>query len=310
MMTQAKKFKKPKKWAVAVTCIGLTISLLVPSEIVLSKDISEQSGAISVDSKIEEISEEEMESDKGLRDYADPVTVRILQQQEKTQAADAEAEKTSFDFEKTISEIDQEYDSRYGGNLSRVINDHSARTVEICENDMEVLKQFADLFENGYRTKEMQDLSGVYNLNTQARKENMILVQSWIYQLSVVKTFTSLTCESEVKIKNVESLNDKVREVVFRLEQNLCVDGDEQFVGTWIIADIMDGEDGSQIINMVAEDCIYYMMRERVGNALLKYGNSDVAEIMREEIFKKCELSRAAMLTAVNSLLCPQPWAF
>lgn len=221
----------------------------------------------------EEISAEEMESDKGLTDYVDPVTVRIVQQQEKVQTVDAEVGKISFDFEKTISEIDQEYDSQYGGNLSRVINDHSVRTVEICENDMEVLNQFADLFETGYRTKEMQDLSSIYNLDTQARKENMILVQSWIYQLSVVKTFNSLSCESEVKIKNVENINDRVREVVFRLEQNLCVDGDERFVGTWIIADIMDGEEGSRIINMVAEDCIYYMMREQVGNTLLKYRN-------------------------------------
>lgn len=409
MMTQAKKFKKPKKLAVVVTCVGLGVTSLIPSGIVsarviaaeenriyatevehryvmedlensgevktgiadgnvteidLSKDISERS-TVSIDSRIEKITRtlyqykkmtsgdkviiltscenenavyrigvknedtgelsyvegkgvstftysvtadgnysayvenrssqviavqgsvtyKEMESDKGLTDYVEPVTVRIVQQQEKVQTADAEAEKVSFDFEKTISEIDQEYDSQYGGNLSRVINDHSVRTVEICENDMEVLNQFADLFETGYRTKEMQDLSSIYNLDTQARKENMILVQSWIYQLSVVKTFNSLSCESEVKIKNVENIDDRVREVVFRLEQNLCVDGDERFVGTWMIADIMDGEDGSRIISMVAEDCIYYMMREQVGNVLLKYRNSDVAEIMREEIF-------------------------
>lgn len=98
MMTQAKKFKKPKKWTVAVTCIGLTISSLVPSGIVsarviaaeenriyaseveqqyvmedlensgevktgiadgnvteidLSKDVSERSSTVSIDSKIE-----------------------------------------------------------------------------------------------------------------------------------------------------------------------------------------------------------------------------------------------------------------
>lgn len=244
-----------------------------------------------------DISAEEMEADKGLVDYIDPVTVKIIQSEE-VKTAKGDSENIPFDFERTINEIDQEYDSRYGRKMSRVINDHSVRTVEIYENDMEVLNEFADLFESGYRAKEMQDLSSVYNLDNQAREENMLLVQAWIYQLSIVKTFNNLSCESEVKIKNVESIEENVREVVFRLEQNLCVDGDERFVGTWIIADITDSEDGSKIINMVAEDCIYYMMREQVGNTLLKYRNSDVTEIMKEEILKQCEQSKATMLTA------------
>lgn len=236
---------------------------------------------------------EVIETDKGYSEYHESVVVKIVEPPQNAVGTDAIA--IPYNFERTIAEIDQEYDARYGKKMSGIINDHSVRMVEVYENDRDVLHKFSDIFADCYSSKEMPDLSGIFNLGNPARNENMLLMQSWMYQLSIAQPSESISCKSEVKVKDVEHIDENVREIVFRLEQNISDGGHEQFSGIWFIADIVTDEGESRIINMWAEDAAFLMMRDRVERALQRYSDT-IAEDLKNEILSDCERNRAAML--------------
>lgn len=228
---------------------------------------------LSVNVCAQEISAEEMEADKKYTEY--PITVNVIQR-----STPAGVGSGFYDFEKPISEGDQEYIKRYGRKLSGVTNDHSERTVEIYADDLEVLEQFAGIFEECYDTCEMPELSGIYAPDNQARKENMVLLQAWMYQSAIVQNRIS-GCESAIKVKDVENIEENLREVVFQLEQDI----DRTRYGMWYVADLVDTEDGPRIIYLYVEDVVYQMMRDRVKPVFQSCSVEEAAEILKNEIY-------------------------
>lgn len=227
---------------------------------------------LSVNVRAQEISAEEMEADKKT-EY--PITVNVIQR-----STPAGVGSGFYDFEKPISEGDQEYIKRYGRKLSGVTNDHSERTVEIYADDLEVLEQFAGIFEECYDTCEMPELSRIYAPDNQARKENMVLLQAWMYQSAIVQNRIS-GCESAIKVKDVENIEENLREVVFQLEQDI----DRTRYGMWYVADLVDTEDGPRIIYLYVEDVVYQMMRDRVKPVFQSCSVEEAAEILKNEIY-------------------------
>ncbi|MDO4293083.1 MAG: hypothetical protein Q4C65_07655 [Eubacteriales bacterium] len=236
------------------------------------------------------------EADKGYVEYTDPVTVEVIpgNASEKKAACHYDKDHT-FELEKTVREMDREYDKKIGSRMSEVMNDHTARIVKVRQDDLNLLNEFAAVFEKSYSTKTMPDLSDVYNLDNQERRENMLLQQTWIYQTVVPQPHDEIDCESEVKIKAVRTIEKSVREVVFQLIQNIQSEGHEQVSGNWFIADITDTEEGPRIIHLWVEDTVFQLARQRVDKVLRNRGtdsdNASAAKQLEKEIFEDAQES-------------------
>lgn len=237
------------------------------------------------------------EEDKGYIGHENSITVNILPSTLKEKSTDLELSvgKNQMQFEKVILDINQDYDQKFGEKISRVCNDNSARSVNIYEDDLLLLNELASLYNEGFLDKKMPDLSAIYNIENQARKENMYLLQAWMYQTIISNSTDSILCESKIEIKNIDIAETGVREYVFQMIQDIESEGHKYSTGNWCVVNIIDGDLGPKIISVWVNDTTYLLTRDRMRNIILTKEFGDLADFLQKDIFNTIEQSKNQM---------------
>lgn len=226
--------------------------------------------------------------DKGDIEFADPISVEIIQRDAVESIAGQEND--LYDSEGRLNELDiEELNRQYGKKRADILNDHSKRTVQIYQEDYELLESFINTLESTYFTKKVPDFSGIYNLANRERYENMILVQTWGYEhgLAVSKYIDS--CESTINIKNIDYMENGVREILFRWEQKVQSDGLDLPHGNWFFANLIDTAEGSKIINIWMVDSTFDVVVSEVKDTLKSKSIDDAMDILEKKVADKIE---------------------
>ena len=103
--------------------------------------------------------------------------------------------------------------------VAAALNNPNVRTVTIAEGTYQLLKDFIDSYLEVYLTKEMPDLDRYYDLSSNARKENKLLVEAFAYQTALAKSNKVESVDSTLNIIEVTPVADNVDEILFYLQR-------------------------------------------------------------------------------------------
>lgn len=138
----------------------------------------------------------------------------------------------------------------------------------VSENDMEVLKVFARIFEQSISDGKIPDLSGIYGRSTQQSKENMETVAEWMSQPYFDRDDDEISCYSDLEIESAETDEGNIRKVVFYLKHSIYRNGLHDVAsGCRITAYIADEKESAQnksvIVKLSADDVSFELIKQR-----------------------------------------------
>lgn len=138
----------------------------------------------------------------------------------------------------------------------------------VSENDMEVLKAFARIFEQSISDGKIPDLSGIYGRSTQQSKENMETVAEWMSQPYFDRDDDEISCYSDLEIESAETDEGNIRKVVFYLKHSIYRNGLHDVAsGCRITAYIADEKESAQnksvIVKLSADDVSFELIKQR-----------------------------------------------
>lgn len=138
----------------------------------------------------------------------------------------------------------------------------------VSENDMEVLKAFARIFEQSISEGKIPDLSGIYGRSTQQSKENMETVAEWMSQPYFDRDDDEISCYSDLELESAETDEGNIRKVVFYLKHSIYRNGLHDVAsGCRITAYIADEKESAQnksvIVNLSADDVSFELIKQR-----------------------------------------------
>lgn len=148
--------------------------------------------------------------------------------------------------------------------VAAALNNPNARTVTITEGAYQLLKDFIDSYLEVYLTKEMPDLDRYYNLSSNARKENELLVEAFAYQTALAKSNKVESVDSTLNITEVTPVGDNVDEILFYLQRTLHTDQGDENGGTWFLAHVAKTADGHKLLKLWIQDYAYEMMQNKL----------------------------------------------
>lgn len=145
-------------------------------------------------------------------------------------------------------------------------------TADISEEDLEVINEFTQIFEQSVSEGEIPDLSGIFDPQS---KKNMQAVAQWMSKPAFDRGSDRISCCSDVDIQHADTLDGNVRKVVFYLEHSIyrndVYDMGAGYLITAYIADAQkDSEDFSEaenksvIVEMTADDVSFELIRQKV----------------------------------------------
>ncbi|MFR2795334.1 MAG: hypothetical protein ACLTBS_12870 [Eisenbergiella sp.] len=138
----------------------------------------------------------------------------------------------------------------------------------VSENDMEVLKAFARIFEQSISDGKIPDLSGIYGRSTQQSKENMETVAEWMSQPYFDRDDDEISCYSDLEIESAETDEGNIRKVVFYLKHSIYRNGLHDVAsGCRITAYIADEKESAQnksvIVKLSGDDVSFELIKQR-----------------------------------------------
>ena len=138
----------------------------------------------------------------------------------------------------------------------------------VSENDMEVLKAFARIFEQSISDGKIPDLSGIYGRSTQQSKENMETVAEWMSQPYFDRDDDEISCYSDLELESAETDEGNIRKVVFYLKHSIYRNGLHDVAsGCRITAYIADEKESAQnksvIVKLSADDVSFELIKQR-----------------------------------------------
>ncbi len=148
--------------------------------------------------------------------------------------------------------------------VAAALNNPNVRTVTIAEGTYQLLKDFIDSYLEVYLTKEMPDLDRYYDLSSNARKENKLLVEAFAYQTALAKSNKVESVDSTLNIIEVTPVADNVDEILFYLQRTLHTNQGDENGGTWFLAHVAKTADGHKLLKLWIQDYAYEMMQNKL----------------------------------------------
>lgn len=148
--------------------------------------------------------------------------------------------------------------------VAAALNNHNVRTVTIAEGAYQLLEDFTDSYLEVYLTKDMPDLNTYYNLSSNARKENELLVEAFAYQTAAAKSNKVKSVDSTLNITEVTPVTANVDEILFYLQRTLHTDQGDEDGGTWFLAHVANTADGHKLLKLWIQDYAYEMMQNKL----------------------------------------------
>lgn len=148
--------------------------------------------------------------------------------------------------------------------VAAALNNPNVRTVTIAEGTYQLLKDFIDSYLEVYLTKEMPDLDRYYDLSSNARKENKLLVEAFAYQTALAKSNKVESVDSTLNIIEVTPVADNVDKILFYLQRTLHTNQGDENGGTWFLAHVAKTADGHKLLKLWIQDYAYEMMQNKL----------------------------------------------
>lgn len=148
--------------------------------------------------------------------------------------------------------------------VAAFLNSPNVRTVTISEGACQLLEDFTDSYLKVYPTKNMPDLDTYYNLSSEARKENKLLVEAFAYQKAQAKSNKVESVDSTLNIIEVTPVAANVDEILFYLQSTLHTDQGDEHGGTWFLAHVANTADGYKLLKLWIQDYAYEMMQNKL----------------------------------------------
>lgn len=148
--------------------------------------------------------------------------------------------------------------------VAAALNNPNVRTVTIAEDTYQLLKDFIDSYLEVYLTKEMPDLDRYYDLSSNARKENKLLVEAFAYQTALAKSNKVESVDSTLNITEVTPVADNVDKILFYLQRTLHTNQGDENGGTWFLAHVAKTSDSHKLLKLWIQDYAYEMMQNKL----------------------------------------------
>lgn len=175
--------------------------------------------------------------------------------------------------------------------VAAALNNHNVRTVTITEDACQLLEDFTDSYLEVYLTIAMPDLDTYYDLSSDARKENKLLVEAFAYQTAAAKSNKVESIDRTLNIMEVTPIAANVDEILFYLQRTLHTDRGEECGGTWFVAHAANTADGYKLLKIWIQDYAFEMMQNKLTRDYLskdvEISKDVVAQDILNEIMEK-----------------------
>lgn len=191
-----------------------------------------------------------------------PIHVVITKDGADTKAITNPDTKYAFESDLSAENASQLFEEN-SKKVAAALNNHNVRTITIAEGAYQLLEDFTASYLEVYLTKNMPDLSTYYNLSSNARKENELLVEAFAYQTAAAKSNKVESVDSTLNITEVTPVTANVDEILFYLQRTLHTDQGDEDGGTWFLAHVANTTDGHKLLKLWIQDYAYEMMQNK-----------------------------------------------
>lgn len=139
---------------------------------------------------------------------------------------------------------------------------------DISEQDLEVLNEFARIFEQSVSDGEIPDLSGIFD---QQSEKNMLAVAQWMSKPEFDRSDGQISCYSDFNIQHADTLEGNIRKVVFYLKHSIyrndVYDMGSGYLITVYITDAKKAsanENKSVIVEMAVDDVSFELIKQKL----------------------------------------------
>ena len=219
--------------------------------------------SISAFAAIDESQESEKLYMTGNVDVEAPVRVIISKDSTGTKAVINSDTKYAFESDLSAENASKLFEEN-SKKVAAALNNHNMRTVTISEGAYQLLEDFADSYLEVYLTKNTPDFDTYYDLSSNVRKENKLLVEAFAYQTAAAKSNKVESVDSTLNITEVTPVTDNVDEILFYLQRTLHTDQGNEDGGTRFLAHVANTDDGHKLLKLWIQDYAYEMMQNKL----------------------------------------------
>lgn len=273
--------------------ILVTALILTPAMYGFGADIDES----------KELDKYYMTGDVGVED---PITVVISKDSADAKAENRIAAKYAFESDLSKENVEELFEKN-SQKIADIYNNVTKRTVTIEEGSYQFLVDFIDEYLDVYMTKTMPDMDTYYDLSSNARKENKLSVEAYIYKNAVIKSNKVESVDNTLDIKAVTPITDNVDEIVFYVQRTFHIDYGDESGGTRFVAHVAATNGERKLLKLWIQDFAYEMMQNKIKSNYLsrEFESAKVAlarDIVDEFEAKKVRRADDKQKNSLNSV--------
>jgi len=155
------------------------------------------------------------------------------------------------------------------GKVTSVLNNHTKRTIVIDKGSYQFINQFVNSYLDTYVTKNMPDMDTYYELSNNARMQNKLSVEAFVFKDAIVKYNIVEDIDYTINISEVTPLSENISEILFYLERTFHTNEGDERGGTWFLTQIANTVDDYKLLNVWIQNYEYEMMQNTFKNKYL-----------------------------------------
>lgn len=201
--------------------------------------------------------------------------------------------KEHYSFENSIYGED-----KYSYRWEEILNAQPEKTAELEERDRTFLEDFVLALDGVYGTDEFPDFSGFYHDGNQERKENRLLMESWIYECALIQTDIKEVRSDINNVYEVEQHAENVKEVYFRLHSCFIAEDGHIAQEQWRYCTVFlaDTVDGMKILSFYMPGYELEMMVEQMKENVPAGELENASVVMEKAICDRITKNRAELM--------------
>lgn len=175
-----------------------------------------------------------------------------------------------YGFEADLSIVNPMYlFEENSGKVTSVLNNHTKRTIVIDKGSYQFINQFVNSYLDTYVTKNMPDMDTYYELSNNARMQNKLSVEAFVFKDAIVKSNIVEDIDYTINISEVTPLSENISEILFYLERTFHTNEGDERGGTWFLTQIANTVDDYKLLNVWIQNYEYEMMQNTFKNKYL-----------------------------------------
>lgn len=201
--------------------------------------------------------------------------------------------KEHYSFENSVYGED-EYSYRW----EEILNAQPEKTAELEGEDRAFLEEFVLALDDVYGTDGFPDFSRFYHDGNQERKENRLLMESWIYECALIQTDIKEVGSNIESVYEVVKHAENVKEVYFRLHSCFIAEDGHIAQEQWRYCTVFlaDTVDGMKILSFYMPGYELEMMAEQIKENVPAEELENAPVVMEKAIYDRITKNRAELM--------------